>query len=203
MAHARRKWVEAIKGGGQPVLDVLAQIQKLYRIEREAREQGLAGSEREEFRRSRGVEILLDELKKLMLAAQAGALPQSRIHKAAEYALKRWEGLTLYAKPGFGHVLIDTNPTERNIRPVAMGRRAWLFIGHPDAGEKSAIFYSIFATCRLNKVQPEAYLQWLFPKLAAATNHTVAKLLPHRFAAEAAAHASAPAAVAKPPADSP
>lgn len=79
-----------------------------------------------------------------------------------------------------------------------MGRRAWLFIGHPDAGEKSAIFYSIFATCRMNKVQPEAYLQWLFPKLASATNHTVAKLLPHHYAAEMAAQAAAAVAVAAP-----
>jgi len=197
-AHARRKWVEAIKGGGQTVLDLLAQIQKLYRIERAARDLGLTGVKREELRRNRGVEIILDELKKQMIAAQAGTLPQSRIYKAAEYALNRWEALTLYAKPGFGHVLIDTNPTERNIRPVAMGRRAWLFIGHPDAGEKSAIFYSIFATCRMNKVQPEAYLQWLFPKLASATNHTVAKLLPHHYAAEMAAQAAAAVAVAAP-----
>jgi transposase len=186
-AHSRRYWVEAIKGGGQIVLDILAQIQKLYRIEREARELGLTGVKREQLRRERGAEILLDELKKQMLAAQAGALPKSRIYKAAHYALERWEGLSRYARPGFGHVLIDSNPTERNIRPVAMGRRAWLFIGSPEAGEKSAIFYSIFATCRLNKVQPEAYLRWLFPQLATATNHTVAQLLPHHFAAEAAA----------------
>ena len=186
-AHSRRYWVEAIKGGGQTVLDILAQIQKLYRIEREARELGLTGVKREQLRRDRGVEILLDELKKQMLAAQAGALPKSRIYKAAHYALERWEGLSRYAQPGFGHVLIDSNPIERNIRPVAMGRRAWLFIGSPEAGEKSAIFYSIFATCRLNKVQPEAYLRWLFPKLATATNHTARQLLPHHFAAELAA----------------
>jgi transposase len=183
-SHARRYFVKASEGGGQTVLDILADIQKLFQIERDAQVRRLSGVQREQLRRERGVEIILDRLHKQMLQAQTQALPQSRIGKAVDYALTRWTQLSLYAQPGYGQVEISTNLIENNIRPIALGRRNWLFIGHPNAGKKSAIFYSLFATCRLCGVCPEKYLHWLLPKLAAATNQTVAGLLPHHYAAE-------------------
>ena len=75
-------------------------------------------------------------------------LPQSRLGKAAAYALARWETLTRYAEPGIGHVLIDQNSVERGIRPTKLGAKNWLYIGHPDAGWRSAMIYSITGSCK-------------------------------------------------------
>ena len=116
------------------------------------------------------------------MALQATELPQSLLGKAARYALNRWPELARYAKAAYGHVRIDNNPVERGIRPTKLGLRNWLFIGHPRAGWRSAVIYSIVGTCKLINVNPEAYLAWVLPKLAAATTKTTDGLLPHDFA---------------------
>lgn len=183
MAHARRKWVEAIEGGGEEVAGVLADFAALYRVEAEAREGKLPGAERARLRKNRS-ELLLARLRQKLEVIRANALPQSRVGLAAAYALSRWSSLCRFAEPGYGHLEIDNNPTENCIRPSALGKRSWLFIGHPDAGWKSAVLYSILGTCKLLKVNPELYLNWVLPKLAAATNRTAATgLLPHDYAA--------------------
>jgi hypothetical protein len=87
-----------------------------------------------------------------------------------------------YAKVGFGHVNIDNNPIEGTFRPTKVGLRNYLFIGHPAAGWRSAVVYSVVATCKLLGVNPENYLTWVLPKLAAATNKTATGLLPHDYA---------------------
>jgi hypothetical protein len=195
-AHARRAAEKALPGGGAIVREILLDIQKLFAIEREAA--GTSGAERETLRRTRGVPAILDGLHGKMKTAQEGALPQSRVYKAAAYALGRWSELCVFAQPGKGHVELTTNILENKIRPVALGRRNSLFIGHPKAGKKSAIFYSIFATCKLCGVCPEKYLHWLFPKLAAATTKTITQLTPHHFAGELAAE-KAGAGIPEPP----
>jgi transposase len=176
-AHARRYWTEAADGGGLIVAEVLALIAKLYRVETEAR--GMTPAQRETLRGSRSV-IILAQLQKLMLTAREQALPQSRVGKAAHYALSRWSELTQYAQPEFGHVLIDSNPIENGIRPTALGKKNWIFVGHPEAGWKSAVVYSILGTCKLLGVNPEDYLNWVLPRLAGATNQTTG-LLPHDY----------------------
>lgn len=183
MAHARRKWVEAMDAGGETVAGILADLARLYQIEAEARAQKLTPAARALLRQSRAV-ILLDTLRQKLERARDEALPQSRIGVAAHYALARWPALTRYAQPDCGHVEIDNNPTENCIRPTALGKKNWLFIGHPEAGWKSAVLYSVLGTCKLLKVNPEDYLTWVLPKLAAATNHSAASgLLPHDYAA--------------------
>ncbi len=62
-------------------------------------------------------------------------------------------------------------------------RKNWIFIGHPDAGWRSAVIYSVIGTCQLLGVNPQRYLTWVLPKLAAATTRTAVNLLPHDFAA--------------------
>jgi|APCry1669188910_1035180.scaffolds.fasta_scaffold21105_2 transposase len=183
-SHARRGWEKALQGGGQIVRDILLGIQKLFAIDKEARKAGMSATQRETLRREKGVQAILDDLHKQMTAAKESTLPQSRTHKAANYALDRWKELGVFAQPGKGHVELSTNTLENKIRSVALGRKNCLFIGHPKAGKKSAIFYSIFATCKLCEVCPEKYLHWLFPKLAGATNQMYATLLPHAYAAE-------------------
>jgi transposase len=178
-AHSRRKWVEAIDNGGQAVAGVLALIAELYKVEKEAR--GLPFDRREQMRAGRS-QILLSKLRSQMEAAAASALPSSGIGQASAYALSRWEAFTRFAEPGFGHVEIDNNPIENGVRPTALGRRNWLFIGHPDAGWKTATIYSILGTCKLLGLNPEAYLTWVLPKLASGTNRSAADLLPHDYA---------------------
>lgn len=165
-----------------------------YRQEQIARRSGVELSRRKLCRWSAEVANLLAPivlfLIAMLTAAKESTLPQSRTHKAVDYALNRWKELGVFAQPGKGHVELSTNILENKIRPVALNRRNSLFIGHPKAGKKSAIFYSIFATCRLCEVCPEKYLRWLFPKLAVATNQTYPTLLPHAYAAELKAAAA-------------
>jgi transposase len=174
-AHARRKWVEAVDNGGQTVATALALIQKLYLIEAELTV--AEPQERTRVRQARSV-MLLAQLQRHCQQAVASALPASGIGKAAAYALERWAQLEQFAQPGFGHVLIDNNPTERQIRPTALGRKNWLFIGHPDAGWRSAVIYSVLGTCKLARVNPQDYLVWALERLARATNQSVGALLP-------------------------
>jgi transposase len=79
-------------------------------------------------------------------------------------------------------VNIDQNPVEGNIRPTKIGAKNWMHIGHPKAGWRSAVIYSIVGTCRLVGVDPFDYLKWVLPKLATAKSHDVLGLLPHDFA---------------------
>ena len=174
-AHARRKWVEAVDNGDQTVATALALIQKLYLIEAELAVAEPA--ERTRVRQARSV-MLLAQLQRHCQQAASSALPASGIGKAATYALERWGQLEAFAQPGFGHVLIDNNPTERQIRPTALGKKNWLFIGHPDAGWKSAVLYSVLGSCKLARVNPQDYLVWALDRLARATNQSVGSLLP-------------------------
>ena len=80
-------------------------------------------------------------------------------------------------------MLIDSNAVENCIRPSAVGKKNFLFVGHPDAGWRSAVLYSILGTCKLQGVNPWRYLTWALPRLAAATNHTAGEFTPQRFAA--------------------
>ena len=110
-------------------------------------------------------------------------LPASALGKAAQYATNHWPQIARYAKARFVHVHIDNNSVERGIRPTKLGLKNWLFIGHPVAGWRSAVICSITGTCKLLGVNPESYLKWVLPKLAAATTATAKNLLPHDFAA--------------------
>lgn len=175
MAHARRKWVEAVDNGGETVATALALIQKLYLIEAEL--SAADAQERTRVRQARSV-LVLAQLQRHCQQAAASALPASGIGKAAAYALDRWAQLEQFAQPGFGHVLIDNNPTERQIRPTALGKKNWLFIGHPDAGWRSAVIYSVLGSCKLAGVNPQDYLVWALERLARATNQSVGKLRP-------------------------
>lgn len=182
MAHLRRYLIDALDGGGEHVAVLLADIGALYGLEKDARERALDASARAALRQA-GAQPILDRLERRFEQVRRDVLPQSALGKAAGYALNHWPALCRYAQSGFGHVLIDNNSVERGIRPTKLGAKNWLFIGHPDAGWRSAVIYSVIGTCQLLDVNPERYLAWVLPKLAAATNHTAVNLLPHDFAA--------------------
>jgi hypothetical protein len=180
--HARRRAVDALKsGGGEPALALVEEINALYAIETEAKERGYTAEQRSYYRYAK-CRPVFKRLKARFERLKQTELPSSHLADAARYALNRWSQLVRYAKPGYGHVNIDQNPIESNIRPTKIGARNWLHIGHPKAGWRSAVIYSIVGTCRLLKVDPLAYLTWVLPKLAAATSKTATGLLPHDYA---------------------
>ena len=126
---------------------------------------------------------VLMRLKKalLLLQKRRQILPKSNLGKAVAYALERWEELALYAYEG--RVEIDNNPCERAIRPTAVGKKNWLFIGEAKAGNRSAIVYTLIECCRRRGVDPFAYLRDVLTRLPVATNRTVGGLTPGAWAA--------------------
>jgi transposase len=182
MAHLRRYVFEALEGGGAAVAGLLADIGQLYRIETRARENKQSFAQRAYLRHAQARPIL-KSLQQRFVALQKSALPASALGRAAQYAVNHWREIARYAKVRFAHVNIDNNPIENGIRPTKLGMKNWMFIGHPDAGWRSAVIYSITGTCKLHGVNPESYLKWVLPKLAAATTTTADHLLPHDFAA--------------------
>jgi len=182
MAHARRPFVEALEAGDDRAAPFLAYLGALYRIEAELRE-----ATPEARALARGTQstawLVPMHLALTRAAVDPSILPQSTLAKAVHYALARWPELTHYAAPGHGHMLIDSNAVENCIRPSAVGKKNFLFVGHPDAGWRSAVLYSILGTCKLQGVNEWRYLTWALPRLAAATNHTAGEFTPQRFAA--------------------
>ena len=183
MADLRRYVVEALEA--KLKLDIVAKllgdIALLYRIETQAKGQKLSADERALLRQRESLPIL-DRLHQQFVAIAQTELPQSALGRAATYALNRWPTLTRYVQPGMGHVLIDQKGVELGIRPTKLGAKNWLYIGHPDAGWRSAVIYSITGTCKLLKVNPVDYLNWVLPRPATATSGQVDELLPHDYA---------------------
>lgn len=181
--HARRRAVDALKSGaGDEAVTLVQEINELYAIETEAKQRGYSTQQRSYYRYAK-CRPVFRRLKARFERLQQSERPTSHLADAARYALNHWQQLVRYAKPDYGHVNIDQNPIESNIRPTKIGAKNWLHIGHPKAGWRSAVIYSIVGTCRLLQVDPLAYLTWVLPKLAAATNKTTSGLLPHDYAA--------------------
>jgi transposase len=157
MAHLRPYVVEALEAGIK--LDIVARllwdIALLYRIETQTKEQKLSHEERSVLRQRESLPVL-ERLHQQFVVITQSELPQSPLGRAATYALNRWQTLARYAEPAMGHVLIDQNSVERGIRPTKLGAKNWLYIGHPDAGWRSAVIYSITGTCKLLKINPVA-----------------------------------------------
>ena len=181
MAHCRRGFVQALESGDERAAPFLAQIGGLYAIEHEHRQADAATRATVRSRESLAW-LLPMELALKRAAADPAILPHGSLSKAVHYALDRWDALTRFAQPGFGHVHIDSNAVERAIRPSAVGKKNFLFVGHPGAGWRSAVIYSVLGTCTLLSVNPWRYLTWALPGLAGATTKTAGDFTPHRFA---------------------
>jgi transposase len=170
-AHARRNFFEARGNDAQRCDHVLSVIQELYAIERMAREQHLTHEQRKNLRQERATPIL----KKLeqWLKTEYGAiyLPESAIGKAIAYMLKRWDKLLSYTTDG--KLEIDNNLVENSIRPVALGRKNYLFAGSHEAARRAAVFYSLFGSCKINNINP---YEWLSDVLERIDDHPINRL---------------------------
>jgi transposase len=181
-AHARREIIRATPKAGSPVADdLLGRIAELYKIEATIR--GAPVDARLAERRARSKPIL-EALRPALDIHAVRLSKKSEMGRALAYILTRWDGLTRFAEDG--RVEMDTNPVENAIRPLALGRKNALFAGHDEGGRTWARLASLIGTCRLNGVEPFAYLTATLE--AIARGHPAADidaLMPWAFTATA------------------
>lgn len=179
MAHARRKFSEALNYDKQKANYVLEQMQLLYKLEQDMREQGSSWENRTQKRQQDAVPIL-KEIEKWLKDHLNKVLPKSPLGQALNYTLSRWAGLSAYAQ--HGQIEIDNNLVENTIRPLAIGRKNYLFAGSHEAAQMTAAMYSFMATCKKNQVNE---LEWLTDVLHRIQEHKqkdLYQLLPNNWA---------------------
>jgi hypothetical protein len=176
MAHARRYFKEAIDNDKARSEYVLTQMQKLYEIEREIKE--LTVENKYITRQQQSVSLLKD-LGAWMVEQYKQVTPKSAIGKALEYSMKRWEGLSRYTTDG--KLMIDNNLIENNIRPIALGRKNYLFAGSHEAAQRIAMIYSLLGTCKLHGVNSWEWLTKVFQEIPNRKVNNIQDLLPQNF----------------------
>jgi transposase len=176
-AHIRRLFFElhATKASAHAE-PALRHIAELYRIEADIK--GRDPPERL-ARRQREARPVLDAFEQWVDQVSANASPNSGLAKALAHTRKRWPALVRYVDDA--SLPIDNNPVERSIRPVAVGRKNWLFAGSKAAGERAAAIMSLIATAKQNGHEPYAYLKDVLTRLPTHPDRRIAELLPHRW----------------------
>jgi len=176
MAHARRKFFDLFAANKSPMAeDVLKRISDLYKIE--AKTRGLTTEERARIRKEETVPQL-DDLKDFLEQSLKRAAPGGAAAKAINYSLKRWAALSRFAETG--HLPIDNNPIERDIRPIAVGKKNWLHVGSERAGQRAAIIQSLLGTAKLNGINPSEWLESVLECLPTWKYSRLDELLPLR-----------------------
>ena len=178
MAHARRMYEKSMSDDKKRAEYAMTEIQKLYRIERQAREQKLSAEQRHKIRLDESLPIM-NELGKWMAAQVRTTLPKSPFGKALIYSVSRWDNLMNYLKDGY--LEIDNNLIENSIRPTALGRRNYLFAGSHAGAQSAAMFYSFFATCKHNNVDPFTWLKKVLEIIPDYPANKLSDLLPQNL----------------------
>lgn len=187
MAHARRRFVEALKARkkpGGPPAQALRFFDQLYRIERQVRDEKPDDGETQadymrRFRQQHSVPVL-DALKAWLDAIAPKVVPDTKLGDAVSYTLNQWEYLTRYTEDG--RMPIDNNLLERDIRIFATGRKSWLFSDTVQGAKASAVIYSLMLTCRACRVEPLAWLRHVLTELPQRVeNPNIEDLLPFNF----------------------
>jgi transposase len=176
-AHVRRKFHEALESSPRLASWLLGQIQQLYRIEANLRAHHAGPRLRAAVRASESRPVVQRlERALLKLKASKRQLPQSLLGTAIDYALGQWRTLEIYLADG--RVEIDNNLVENAVRPTAIGKKNWLFVGEADAGQRSAIIYTVIETCRRHGLNPYQYLRDVLNRLPNMTNHQIPQVIP-------------------------
>ena len=169
-AHARRKFTDVTRALGKnrkagAADRALKYIGKLYAIEKRIREEKWSPEQAYEIRQAESKPILAD-FEKWLRKKKKQVLPKGLLGKAIAYTLNQWSRLVGYIEDG--NLSIDNNMAENAIRPFVVGRKNWLFSGTPEGAEASALLYSLIETAKANKLEPWAYLRYIFDRLPLA-----------------------------------
>jgi len=176
-AHARRKFVDQHKASGSQIAQqAITRIAGLYQIEAKARD--LDAAARHAFRQQHAAPLVHD-LKTWLDTIRPTVAGNSGTANAIDYTLKRWPALARYLDDGRNP--IDNNPIENAIRPVALGRKNWLFAGSEPAGKRAAAIMSLLATAKANGHEPHAWLTDVLTRLPTTKDRDIEDLLPHRW----------------------
>jgi transposase len=178
-AHARRYFVDAVPNDASNRAEwMLLHIQKLYDVERLARENAYSHEQRYELRQTEVLPVLT-EMKAWLETERQQVLPKSGLGQAMAYMLKFWQRLNVYTTDG--RLEIDNNLVENAIRPVALGRKNYLFAGSHDAARRGAIIYSLVVTAQLHDVEPFKYLKDVIARISDHPHKQLAELLPQNW----------------------
>ena len=203
-SHARRKFFELAdiaanarqKAQGKTptfispmALEAVQRIDALFAIEREIN--GLSADERKAARQNQSVPLLAS-LEAWMRNERAKLSRHNHVAKATDYILKRWDAFSRFLEDG--RICLSNNAAERAIRGLALGRKSWLFVGSDRGGERAAMMYSLIVTCKLNDVDPQAWLTDVLARIAEHPTHKLEELLPWQWKATNTSNASALAA---------
>ena len=179
--HARREFEKALSNDERLATHALEQFQILYSIERKAKENNWPADQLKQVRQQKAGPIL-EKLFDWMEEESPKTLPKSPIGRAMGYMLKRKQRMMHYLTDG--KLSIDTNPIENGIRPIAVGRKNYLFAGSHDAAQRAAIFYSLFACCKMHEVEPLGWITDVIHRLPEHPINQIEDLLPHIWKAK-------------------
>lgn len=178
MAHARRKFIDALNYDKAKATQVLELMSILYKLEQDIRDEGLTWEQRTQRRQQEAVPVL-DKLREWMEEHIQKVLPKSPLGQAITYTLPRWKGLCAYAQ--HGQIEIDNNLVENAVRPLAIGRKNYLFAGSHEAAEMTAAMYSFMATCKKNGVNELDWLTDVFQRTQSINHKDLYQLLPNNW----------------------
>ena len=180
-AHARRKFHEALEAAPRTAGWIIRQIAHLYRVEKDLREKH-AGPRLRRATRVHQSRPVIARLHRAMVRLKLSRrhLPQSLLGQAIDYTLGQWPALGIYLEDG--RIEIDNNGIENAIRPTAVGKKNWLFIGDAEAGWRGAILYTIIESCRRRGIDPHAYLRDMLTRLPKMTNWQIKDITPDAWA---------------------
>ncbi|MGJ1229127.1 IS66 family transposase [Sphingobacterium siyangense] len=177
-AHARREFEKALENDRPRAEKALLMIQQLYAIERKAKQDNLSPEKIKELRLEGSLPII-NEMGRWIFEEIKGTLPKSQIGKAMGYAYARWDALSAYLYDG--NLLIDNNLVENAIRPVALGRKNYLFAGSHEAAQRAAMIYSFFAICKKHEVNPFQWLKHTLENIMSINHKNLKELYPQNF----------------------
>ena len=181
MAHARRKFFDARSADKSLAEAALSLFGAVYAVEKHIREAGLTGEAKLAYRQAHALPALQALHTWMTTHYESNLRPSSPIRGAIEYALRRWEKLTVYA--GTDLLDIDNNKVENAIRPVTIGRKNYMFAGSHEAAQRSAMLYSLLGTCKAHGINP---FDWITDVLGRIHTHPVSRireLLPQYYQA--------------------
>jgi transposase len=180
IAHARREFEALQKTHTEQVAHILTQFQHLYAVERQAREKQLSQDQRLALRQELSRPIF-DQLHQHLTQQllNPDLTPKNIFRTAINYSLERWEKLEQFLLDG--KIEIDNNLVENTIRPVALGRKNYLFAGNHDAAQRIAMIYSFMACCKMNNINPQEWLQDVLFRIQDHPINKIDDLLPNNW----------------------